>query len=417
MAEGTIEKRGKHSWRVGVQVQAANGNWEWVRKSISFPSTMAETQQRREAEKALRRLMVDIDEGRIRVTQKQYTVSDLAALWLEQHIIPNTSANNRKTVQSFLDSRILPALGDVTLDQLTPLRLTMFINELRQSPRKPQRLPDDQLKLGHRRPSDLAKMTDNPDKTLSPRTLRHYYDTLCAMFDKAVRWDLRAANPMEKVDRPKAPKARANYLTEERALDLLRLLQNEKNISFRAAILLALLCGLRLGEVSALRLDDVDWERSTIDVTRALKYTPQEGTFEGAPKTDAGTRLISLPPGMMALLNEARKYQHDTAELIEDLWVGQGHIVHDWNGARLSYGTVSRWFRKFAEANGFSDITFHQLRHTHATLLLANNIDAVAVATRLGHADATTTLRTYAHALRRRDEDAAMAAQKLLDRL
>ena len=59
---------------------------------------------------------------------------------------------------------------------------------------------------------------------------------------------------------------------------------------------------------------------------------------------------------------------------------------------------------------------FHDLRHTHATILLANNIDAVAVATRLGHSDATVTLQTYAHALRRRDEDAARALQNLIDR-
>ena len=90
--------------------------------------------------------------------------------------------------------------------------------------------------------------------------------------------------------------------------------------------------------------------------------------------------------------------------------------MHDWNGARLSYGTAFRGFRKLAETNGFSNISFHQLRHLHAALSLANNIDAVAVATRLGHANAPT-LHPYANALRRRDEDAAMAAQKLLDRL
>lgn len=87
-----------------------------------------------------------------------------------------------------------------------------------------------------------------------------------------------------------------------------------------------------------------------------------------------------------------------------------------WNGAQLHHDTPSKWFRRFADAHGFEGVRFHDLRHTHATILLANNIDAVAVATRMGHADASVTLRIYAHALRRRDEDAAKAAQGLLDR-
>ena len=94
----------------------------------------------------------------------------------------------------------------------------------------------------------------------------------------------------------------------------------------------------------------------------------------------------------------------------------RGGIVHAWNGAQLHHDTPSKWFRRFADAHGFEGVRFHDLRHTHATILLANNIDAVAVATRMGHADASVTLRIYAHALRRRDEDAAQAAQDLLDR-
>lgn len=91
-------------------------------------------------------------------------------------------------------------------------------------------------------------------------------------------------------------------------------------------------------------------------------------------------------------------------------------IAYPWNGAQLHHDTPSKWFRRFADAHGFEGVRFHDLRHTHATILLANNIDAVAVATRMGHADASVTLRIYAHALRRRDEDAAQAAQGLLDR-
>ena len=81
---GTIEKRGKNSWRIGTQVQTENG-WEWVRDTIHLPVTMSEAKQRKEAEKALARLIVDVEEGRAKPTSaKSYTVASFAEYWMEQ---------------------------------------------------------------------------------------------------------------------------------------------------------------------------------------------------------------------------------------------------------------------------------------------------------------------------------------------
>lgn len=414
---GTIEKRGRNSWRIGVQVQTETG-WEWVRDTIRTPEGLSEAKQRKLAEKALARLSADVDAGRVKPAKKgqQYTVRTFAELWMAQHVQPTLKPTTCKNYRQFLDSRILPMLGDVPLKKLTPLVLTKWLNDVRDSPRLSTRLPDEQLKTP-RRPSDEAKLAsaDKKGSQLSARTVQHYYDTMDAMLDKAVQWEILSRNPMEKVDRPKAKKAKVKYLTEERAVELLRCLNDEPNMCYRAALLLALLCGLRLSEVGALRLDDVDWENGTIDISRALVYTPQTGNVEGTPKSEASERLIALPPGMMAVLHETRVYQEETAAWAGDLWVGQGWIVHGWNGAQLHHDTPSKWFRRFADAHGFEGVRFHDLRHTHATVLLANNIDAVAVASRLGHADASVTLRTYAHALRRRDHDAARTVQALLD--
>ncbi len=412
---GTIEKRGKNSWRVGVQVQTDKG-WEWVRTTVKLPKGMSDAKQYKEAEKALARLTVEVEEGRAKPTQKQHTVRSFSELWMDQHVAPNLSAVTYKNYRHFLDARILPVLGDVPLKKLTPLMLTAWLNDVRESARRSTRLPEEKLK-NPRRPSIAAKQEAVTSAPLSARTIQHYYDTLCAMLDKAVQWEVLARNPMERVDRPTAKKTRATFLTEERAVELLRCLRDEDNMCYRAAILLALLCGLRLGEVGALRLSDVDWDNGTIDITRALKYTPKTGNYEGDPKSEAGERLITLPAGMMAVLHETREYQQEAAALVGDVWVGEGWIVHAWNGARLHHDTPSKWFRKFADAHGFEGLKFHSLRHTHATILLANNIDAVAVASRLGHEDATVTLQTYAHALRRRDEDAARVTQSFYDRV
>ena len=412
---GTIEKRGKNSYRVGTQVLTDNG-WEWVRETVRVPADLSEAKQYKEAEKALARLELEIEDGRAKPSQGQHTVRSFSELWMTQHVKPNLSANTYKNYKNFLDARILPALGDVPLKRLTPLMLTQWLNNVRSSPRRSTALPDERLKTP-RRPSEQKRMeaAKPSDAPLATVTVRHYYDAMDAMLDKAVQWDILARNPMAKVDRPTVKKKHVHYLTEACAVELLRCLHDEENMSYRAALLLALLCGLRLGEVGALRLSDVDWDNGTIDISHALKYTPEAGSFEGAPKSDAGERLIALPVGMMAVLHEAREYQAEMAALVGDVWVGEGWIVHGWNGARLHHDTPSKWFRRFADAHGFKGVRFHDLRHTHATVLLANNIDAVAVASRMGHSDASVTLKIYAHALRRRDVDAANTVQALLD--
>lgn len=180
-------------------------------------------------------------------------------------------------------------------------------------------------------------------------------------------------------------------------------------------MLLALLCGLRLGEVDGLFFSDVNWKRCGIDISKALKYTGQTGTILDDTKTPTSTRFVMLPPGMMALLDETRQQHQERAELLGDRWRGDGRIVCNWDGSPMHHDTPSKWFRKYAKDHGF-DVTFHQLRHTHATLLFASNIDAVAVASRLGHTKADTTLRIYAHAIKSRDQASANAMQDLLDR-
>jgi len=287
---GTIEKRGKHSWRIGTKVMTDKG-WKWVRETIKYKPDMSETKQRKEAQKALARLELAVEEGNEKPSHSQHTVRSFSELWLAQHVKPNLQPTTYDTYRHFLNTRILPSLGNIPLKSLTPLRIVEWLNEVRESPRRSTALPEEKLK-NPRRPSVEKRLKTSAlkDQPLSPRTVRHYYDTLCAILDKAVQWEVINKNPCEKVDRPIVKKASTNCLTEERAIELLRCLRHEENMCYRAAVLLALLCGLRLGEVGALRLTDIDWEHNMIDITRALKYTRSKGSYEGDPKSESSAR-------------------------------------------------------------------------------------------------------------------------------
>lgn len=404
-----IEKRGANTWRVGFRTTSEEGR-QWIRKTITFPPGLSESEQRSRAEVEDARLRVQYADGLI-VPDTPMTVRQFAELWMRDHVRPTLAADTIKNYQFFLDSRILPALGDVQLSKLNPVTLNRFIVSLSKETARTTAKPAKQRvrKADRERPEPVPR-------TLSDRTIRHYYDTLSNMLDKAVQWEYIARNPMEKVDRPRVRKKRLHVLDDDQAVRLLRCLALEDSLPFRCAVLLALLCGLRLSEVGALTLDDVDWNECTIDITRALHYTPETGSFYGEPKTETSSRVIDLPPGMMALLEETRQYHEEARAFLGDRWRGTGLIVSAWDGSPLHKDTPSKQWRKFADAHGFEGVRFHDLRHSHATILFASNLDAVAIASRLGHASADTTLRIYAHAVRKRDRESAEAMQALITR-
>lgn len=405
---GTIEKRGTNSWRVGERLSTEQGR-DWIRRPLKFPPTMSEAEQRRAAEVELARIKIEIDQGQA-APQQELTVRALAEIWLTEHVDPNCKATTAATYRALLNGRILPAIGDIPVSKLKPIDLQHMFTELHTAPKRTTALPPDQ----RRRATDRSRPAA-PEATLSDRTVRHIYDTLNYMFNKGVRWKLIRRNPLEDVDRPRARRRKIKSLDDDQAVDLLRKLEGEE-LPFRCAVLLALLCGLRLSEVGGLRLSDVDWEHSAINVTQALHYVPAVGNYMDTPKSEAGERVVTLPQGMMDLLAEVRRYQEEMAFLLEDRWKGDGRIVTAWDGRPLHHDTPSKAFRSFADRNGFEGVRFHDLRHTHASILLANNLDVVAVAARIGHESPETTLRNYAHALQRRDRESADAMQQLLDR-
>jgi integrase len=312
-----------------------------------------------------------------------------------------------------LSSRILPQLGDRLLPDLTPAALTDWLYNLRKDSRKSTRLPDDKLKRPRRKSEQL--ITDaRQAKPLSVKTALNYYGCMKTMLAAAVRVGLLEYNPMDRVKRPKARKKKTVRLPENEIVALLRLIIEDAPQPLRLAVLLAMLCSLRLGEVGALKYSDVDWDAGTITVDCALKYTPATGAFIAETKTDAGDRVITLPPSMLRILREAMWNDVMEEEDDPDLWKGAGWIVRSRHGARVNKDTPSKWFRAFADAHGYRGVTFHALRHIHASILLQHQVDLQSVSARMGHSDPAVTLRAYADAMPARDQEAAATMDRLL---
>lgn len=406
---GTIEHRGKNSWRIGVQVKTSNG-WQWIRIPLHMDPSHPEDVQRRDAERELKAL-----EKRLAGEQAStWTLSAWADEWLLKHVAPDMSPVTVANYRHLLKARILPMLGGRDLTELTPPVLTDWLIAVRNSPRRTTAKDDAQL-ARPRAPSDRLKPAAKA-KPLSANTVLHYYTCMEAMLSAAVRMGYLESNPMQAVPRPRVRTKRPVRMTEDEARQLLTGIGRD-DARLLVAVLLGMICGMRLGEVTELMWTDIDWQGRTVDVSRALKYTPETGSFVAEPKSDAGRRLITLPAAMMPVLQQLRFQRTEDALAADDAgrpWHGARYILYGRNGDRLHHDTPSKWFRVYADAHGYPDLTFHDLRHVHASLLLAHNIDPVSVAARMGHSDPSITLKVYSYALPARDQDAAAYLDHIL---
>ena len=405
---GTIEKRGKNSWRIGTQIKVGN-QWQWVRLSLRMDPALSEAVQRRDAQRELDKL-----EARLHgTTEGAQNLREWSETWLTKHLDDDASPVTVANYRYLLNSRILPQLGDLPLQDLTPAILTDWLHNLRNDKRKTTRLPDEQLKRPRRSGEQL--ITDaQKAKPLSVKTALNYYGCMKTMLAAAVRVGLLEYNPMDRVQRPKKRKKKKATLPESEVVALLQLIISEASTPLKLSVLLAMLCSLRLGEVGALKYTDVDWDAGTISVSKALKYTPATGAFVAETKTDAGDRVITLPPSMIRILRDAMWADVMEAQDDPNAWKGENWIVRSRHGAQVNKDTPSKWFRAFADDHGYQGVKFHDLRHIHATMLLQHRVDLQSVSSRMGHSDPSITLRAYADAMPARDQEAAATMDQLL---
>lgn len=184
---------------------------------------------------------------------------------------------------------------------------------------------------------------------------------------------------------------------------------------FRAVAVVALFTGMRLGEVLALRWKHVNLDAKVIQVREALEQTKAHGVRFKTTKSRAGKRDITLPDRLVEVLREHRR-----AVLELRLHLGTGRpgddtlLFSDVNGAPLLPNAISSRWSEFAGRSGFPEISFHALRHTHASQLIDAGVDIVTISKRLGHAKPDITLRVYAHLFCNDDSKASAAINAAL---
>src|SRR5690606_37348817 len=192
-----------------------------------------------------------------------------------------------------------------------------------------------------------------------------------------------------------------------------RLLETARRSRYYIPILLAIATGMRRGEILALRWEDVDLEGGRISVRQTLVKTGDGLQFTD-PKTDRSRRVIRIGPLLVQALRRLRAQQAQEKLRLGPAYLDRGLGCAQANGKPYDPAEFSKAFTSLAKRAGFPDLRFHDLRHSHATLLLRDGTPIKAVAERLGHASAAFTLDTYGHSLPDMQEAAARVVDALL---
>ena len=245
-----------------------------------------------------------------------------------------------------------------------------------------------------------------PLPPLSERTRLHIHVTLNAALNAAVDEGLIAINPATRAKAPRPQRREVGELHTWTDAELRTFLAATS--ADRLALLWRLLAatGMRRGEALGLKWSDLDLGAARVSIQRA-RVTVGYEVREQPPKTAQSRRAVPLDAGTVAALRAWKKQQ--TAERLEwgPAWVGTGWVFTREDGEPLHPDRVTKLFGEAVAGAKVPRIRLHDLRHTHASLLLAAGVPVHVVAQRLGHADPGFTMRVYGHLLPRQQRDAA----------
>ena len=390
---GSIEKRGKNSYRLTV-----SEGFDLSGKPMIHRKTVHGT--KKDAEVELAKFVTEVQNGLV-IDGKSLKFSEFTEIWKRDYGSKELAPSTYKRYCRMLEKRLLPYFEHFYISKIKPTDIMKFYDLLEK---------DTQL---------VRKQGNNGAKTkkpLSGKTILEHHRLLRAMLHKAVYWQLIVANPAERVQPPKARKPKRRSYDDEQTKILLENLEllSIEDTKYKVAITLTIFTGVRLGELMGLEWQDVDFKNGIISINRSSQYLSDMGVFTKVPKTESSIREIAIPEFIISLLEEYKLWYEEQKSIYGELWANSDRLFVQADGKPMHPSTISKWFVKYVGQIGLPVINFHGLRHTNASLLVAQNVDIAVVSARLGHAQISTTLDFYVHPLFSHNRKAGYALENLL---
>lgn len=342
---GYIKQRAKGSYSIsiylGIDTITKKKKYKWY--------TIHGT--KKDAEKYLNEKINEINTG-IFVDSKDMTVEDYLNYWYEQSCILSLKPGTYESYKRNLDKHIIPIIGNIKLKDLKPLHIqSLYTNRLQSS--------------------------------LSKTSVKYIHRILHSAFTQAVKCQLMSINIINNVESPKPDKYISNVL-DSNQISLLINAVSKANIYL--PVMIAISTGMRRGEVLGLTWKNVDLENCIIRVTQTIQPT-KNGLQLSTPKTDNSSRIISVPNTLTEILKEYRKNVNDINDFV---------CLNEF-GELISPDYLNHKFKELLDENDLPHIRFHDLRHSHASLLLSQGVQPKLISERLGHSNISITMDLYSH--------------------
>jgi len=362
-----------------------------------------------EAQKKLDLFVEDVKKGNFINTN--FTFGEFAQIWLDQKIKPNAGDRCITKYIGALNNRILTYIGDIKLKDLNKQKLEQYFNIIKNTK------------------TNYEKRKEN--NTVKPETVKKWKSIIHACLEYAVECELIPKNPCNKIkitytnttdentikQLVQSKREKIRYYDINEFKTVCKILEKEfiefynntsisdskrlTEVGRRFLILLALKTGMRRSEIFGLTRKDLSLDEAFFDVNKSRHYLTGKGKFTKYPKNDSSIRRKSLP-------NSILKYLKLYYELLNKINY-KNEYIFDY----LSIDGICSWFDKWQNKNNIKNIRFHDIRHTHSTILLYLGVDVKTISERLGHADIQTTLNVYADVLKELDTKSANMIDKL----
>lgn len=359
---GSILRKKENVWKITIELEK-DASGKRNRKYYTYHGT------RKGAGKFKTQKLKELDEGLLVDENDRYKFGMYLDCWLKS-ISKVKKPTTIEEYSHYINKHIKPHLGNIPIKKLKTEHIQKFYNY------------------------ELEEGRLDGKGGVSPKTLKNIHRIIHPALESAYNNDIIYKNVSNGVVLPKVEKYEAKFLCYEQVMEVL---EKARTIDIYIPVAIGIFTGARRGEVLGLKWEDIDFKAKTIFFQRQLQDIEKELRFTTL-KTKSSVRKIDIP---QQLVNILKQYKIEQAKMKLKLGEEYGNsdnaVCVNEMGKLINPKSYSSKFKRFLKKNDLPQIRFHDLRHTHASLLYSQHIPDKFIAERLGHSSCVTTKEIYTH--------------------
>ena len=331
----------------------------------------------KEAKETERKMLNQLASGGIERATPVTTAAWMTT-WLDVHK-PNIEATTRTGYEEKIRNYIIPAMGHIPINHIDGTFVQSWIRDM-------------------------------SDRGLAPRTIKNAHQCLNSAMKTAVQLRMLPCNPCQYTILPKIEEYNADVYTDP---EIQAAINAAKGTDAFLLVFLGLSVGLRRGELCALKWQHIDLDNRKINILEN-RVTTKGKVITKQPKSKSSKRTITIGKSTCQILQQAKGEYEEQRKAYGPGFSKEDYVIHLKDGSPYHPDSLTQKWDRFMSKHGLKHIRLHDLRHSCATSMFANNVDPKTVQTRMGHSSSKITMDIYVHRTQAMDEHAAEVMDKVI---